>query len=202
MRPLIISFPPDTPNLEEFSFIGPHQVIHSRGTLHTMTTTANLALEGGDPRDPQHLFTGSAEPVETQLLRAAHDSSVSFEEYLYYASITRAEEKAANERFLEARGPRTLKSTLKGRFSKGQIDAVPIETPSDSGSTGMVNEKSEKVREASPREVSPGEQKPDADMMRVTPDEWRNASRALRTAGWSSVFYLVTTDILGPFSVP
>ena len=165
-----------------------------------MATNANLALEGGDPRDPQHLVTGTAEPIETQLLRAAHDSSVTFEEYAYWASVTRAEEKAANERFLIARGPRTFKSTLKGRFSKGQIDAVPVETASDTGSGGNVAEKDEKAE--GPREPSPGEQKPDTDMMRATPDEMRLASRALRTAGWSSVFYLVTTDILGPFSVP
>lgn len=164
-----------------------------------MATAANLALEGGDPRDPRHLLTGTSEPVETQLLRAAHDSSVSFEEYAYWASLTRAEEHAANERYLAARGPRTFKSTLKGRFSKGQIDAVPVDTPSDSGSAGRVGEKGGRGREQSPGEQK---QEPSNDMMRVTPEEWKTASRAVRTAGWSSVFYLVTTDILGPFSVP
>lgn len=29
-----------------------------------------------------------------------------------------------------------------------------------------------------------------------------NALRALRTASWASVFYLITTDILGPFNAP
>jgi len=32
--------------------------------------------------------------------------------------------------------------------------------------------------------------------------ERENASRALRLASWSSVFYLITTDILGPFNAP
>jgi hypothetical protein len=36
----------------------------------------------------------------------------------------------------------------------------------------------------------------------VSNNEWENASRALRTASWSAVFYLITTDILGPFNVP
>ena len=36
----------------------------------------------------------------------------------------------------------------------------------------------------------------------ITDAEYKNASRAMRTAGWSSIFYLVTTDILGPFSTP
>lgn len=36
----------------------------------------------------------------------------------------------------------------------------------------------------------------------VTADEYRAASGALRTATWGSVFYLITTDILGPYSTP
>ncbi|KIW97771.1 uncharacterized protein Z519_01355 [Cladophialophora bantiana CBS 173.52] len=36
----------------------------------------------------------------------------------------------------------------------------------------------------------------------VTEEEWSNASRAFRTASWGAVFYLITTDILGPFAVP
>lgn len=32
--------------------------------------------------------------------------------------------------------------------------------------------------------------------------ERENASRALRLASWASVFYLITTDILGPFNAP
>ncbi|KAI3317795.1 transmembrane amino acid transporter protein-domain-containing protein [Xylariaceae sp. AK1471] len=36
----------------------------------------------------------------------------------------------------------------------------------------------------------------------VTDEEWSNASRAFRTAGWGAVFYLITTDVLGPFAVP
>jgi hypothetical protein len=37
-----------------------------------------------------------------------------------------------------------------------------------------------------------------------TPDELarENASRSLRLASWSTVFYLITTDILGPFNAP
>ena len=32
--------------------------------------------------------------------------------------------------------------------------------------------------------------------------EWRTAARALRTAGWGTIFYLVTTDILGWSGAP
>jgi hypothetical protein len=48
-----------------------------------MATAANLALEGGDPRDIAHPVAGihGGEPAETQMLRQIHDSSISFEEY-------------------------------------------------------------------------------------------------------------------------
>lgn len=29
-----------------------------------------------------------------------------------------------------------------------------------------------------------------------------NALRALRSASWASIFYLITTDVLGPFNAP
>lgn len=36
----------------------------------------------------------------------------------------------------------------------------------------------------------------------ISDTEWTNASRALRTATKSAIFYLITTDILGPFGLP
>ncbi|KAJ7657866.1 putative amino acid transporter [Mycena polygramma] len=36
----------------------------------------------------------------------------------------------------------------------------------------------------------------------ITDTEWTDASRALRTATRGAVFYLITTDILGPFGLP
>lgn len=36
----------------------------------------------------------------------------------------------------------------------------------------------------------------------VSDGEWHNAQRAARTAGWAAVFYLITTDVLGPYTVP
>ena len=36
----------------------------------------------------------------------------------------------------------------------------------------------------------------------VSEAEWEQAQRATRTATWGSIFYLITTDILGPYNVP
>lgn len=38
--------------------------------------------------------------------------------------------------------------------------------------------------------------------MNISDEEWVNASRAFRTASAGAVFYLITTDIFGPFGLP
>ncbi|KAG8215668.1 transmembrane amino acid transporter protein-domain-containing protein [Butyriboletus roseoflavus] len=42
----------------------------------------------------------------------------------------------------------------------------------------------------------------EAAVLAVTPAEYRAASGSLRTASWGAVFYLITTDILGPYTTP
>lgn len=125
-----------------------------------------------------------------------HDPNVTFEEYLYWASITRAEEIEANERYVQARGPVTLKRVLKDRFRKGdEHERFERGNDSSAGSDTSAGEKNggDKALGPSPAERQVGN---------VTPEEWKRASRATRTAGWGAVFYLITTDILGPFSTP
>lgn len=41
----------------------------------------------------------------------------------------------------------------------------------------------------------------DAGRLQITDEEWTNASRMMRTASWGACFYLITTDILGPYGV-
>ncbi|KAF7934404.1 hypothetical protein EAE99_002856 [Botrytis elliptica] len=155
------------------------------------TPMANLALEGGDPRDPHHPVTGDAKATELAL-PSIHDPSITFEEYVYWAEITRAEEKIANEKFVAAQGPRSLKSTITNRFSKGKGAQDSFDTPP---TTTLASNEKDGLDEKS---VVPGRSVQSA----VSEAEWKTASRAVRTAGWSGVFYLITTDILGPFSVP
>ncbi|KAF8553096.1 hypothetical protein OG21DRAFT_1414934 [Imleria badia] len=42
----------------------------------------------------------------------------------------------------------------------------------------------------------------EAAVLGITPTEYRAASSSLRTATWGAIFYLITTDILGPYSAP
>ncbi|KAM0128237.1 hypothetical protein ACHAP3_008458 [Botrytis cinerea] len=155
------------------------------------TPMASLALEGGDPRDPHHPIIDDAKATELAL-PSIHDPSITFEEYIYWAEITRAEEKVANEKFITAQGPRNWKSTIKNRFSTGKAAKESFDTPP---ATTLTSNEKYVVDEKS---VIPG----GPVQPTVSEAEWKNASRAVRTAGWSGVFYLITTDILGPFSVP
>lgn len=99
-----------------------------------------------------------------------HDSSVSFEAYLYYAEITRAEQDSGN-----------VPTTSSGEH--GMVPETGTDSPSEKASDG---------------EGVPGTHGAGI----ITEDEWITASRAIRTATWLSVFYLITTDILGPYGVP
>jgi hypothetical protein len=155
-----------------------------------MSNPAGLALGGGDPRDPNHLLAGGQDVVEKQMVHVKHDPSVTFEEYMYYANITRAEELEADKHHRAAMGPRTFKSTIKNRFSTGkETHAVANYPPSP---TEGMSEKKE-LDGSSPTRRNLGG---------VSNSEYKTASRAIRTATWSSAFFLITTDILGPFSVP
>ncbi|TGJ86637.1 hypothetical protein E0Z10_g2104 [Xylaria hypoxylon] len=98
--------------------------------------------------------------------RRVHDSSVTFEEYHYYAQRTRDEQ-------LRLEAPQWQWLTLLSSRKK-TADAVQGEDEHAVPSSGQT----------------------------VTDEEWVDASRAFRTASWGAVFYLITTDILGPFAVP
>ncbi|KAH8112279.1 transmembrane amino acid transporter protein-domain-containing protein [Phellopilus nigrolimitatus] len=64
----------------------------------------------------------------------------------------------------------------------------------------MQHAKSSRAREAGQKGVvtenGSSVEKPDIE------DELVTARRALRTASWAAIFYLITTDILGPFNAP
>jgi len=95
-----------------------------------------------------------------------------FEDYLHYAAIQRLKEDGIE---VERVTPEMIKEK-RNWFSR---------LSEHKGPNVNVN-----VRHVIPRELTPDE------------EERENASRALRLAGWAAVFYLITTDILGPFNAP
>jgi len=143
-----------------------------------------LAGDGGDPRMNDGLTAAEGPiPPSTRLL---HDPAVTFEEYHYYAGLTRAEE---DETFKTNPPTTGLLQVLFPTKSDGGVKPVEV-SPRSLSSSG--NEKDEKGVIAGP---SP------ADRIAISEAEWTNASRALRTASGAACFYLITTDILGPFGI-
>lgn len=92
-----------------------------------------MALEGGDPR--RESLVGDVR-VSDHAAGMTHDPSVTFEEYVYYAAITRAEEKAANEEYVRIAGPKTFKSVVMNRFSKTSASTNTETAVSPAGSFG------------------------------------------------------------------
>jgi hypothetical protein len=110
--------------------------------------------------------------------RLLHDPRVTFEEYMYYAALSRAEEDAS-------------------AASKPKIGLADVLLPSRNGGVrelkGSATSSSEAIHElnlSDPRVRAT-----------ISDEEWTNASRALRTATAAACFYLITTDILGPYGV-
>jgi hypothetical protein len=107
--------------------------------------------------------------------RKLHDSAVTFEEYQHYAHQTRAEEDA-----LTKTGYETTIWSLVWPSKSG---------PHAGGNDGAKIDAKHNLADRNVRS-------------HISDEEWTNASRALRTATRGAVFYLITTDILGPFSLP
>ena len=148
-----------------------------------MAQMGAMALDGGDPRlsDKESEFAGQGIVAYTRpQMRALHDKSITFEEYHYYALRSRAEEDLDHRTSKNANGSRGFLSVLTGK------DPSPVASD-------------EKRRRSTVPDVNLSV--PDNRAV-VTDEEWTNASRALRTATAGAVFFLITTDILGPFALP
>jgi hypothetical protein len=115
--------------------------------------------------------------------RRLHDPNVTFEEYNYYALRTRAEEKTL--------APSDSEKTSWHQLLHRRTANAAQEQESRSSSPLGEKRRSSKNLNLADR----------ANRLEITDEEWTNASRMLRTAGWAACFYLITTDILGPYGV-
>lgn len=139
-------------------------------------------------------------------LDARTDDTVTFEEYSYWAEVEREEERVAERKYRELQGPWTFKKMIMNRFSKGvhhetkkrkeqqrreEGAIVTLEKPTENALT----EKTPSTEKNSDNNVAVQSELP-GDLT-VSEEEWKTAARALRTASWGSIFFLITTDILG-----
>ncbi|KAF2095008.1 hypothetical protein NA57DRAFT_68057 [Rhizodiscina lignyota] len=119
--------------------------------------------------------------------RLLHDSSVTFEEYHYYALRTRAEEEEIDRNDPDRGKTNILQLIFPAKSGSG----VQGKTPT--APAGLSDEEHRSSANANFANAS--------TRAHISDEEWKNASRALRTATWSACFYLITTDILGPFGI-
>lgn len=120
--------------------------------------------------DEKELHDAPSSPDEQQVFsryikpqaRLIHDPNVTFEEYYYYAQKTREEEKA-----LEA--PNTDWKALL-TMKKQPTDVADNSRKFSATDADFANKESR---------------------IGISDEEWTNASRAFRTAGWGACFYLV-----------
>lgn len=119
------------------------------------------------------------------------DSSITFENYHYWANRSREVEKNI-----------PTDNVGFSQVGKLMIGKKPQGTqPEPSPNTSTTNEKA--GEKAKPGSSGSSAKSDDAtDNWGITESEWEQAQRAARTATWGSIFYLITTDILGPTNVP
>lgn len=160
--------------------------------MATPTIGGPLNLKG---KEPAATVTNAAHTYLSA--RKQLQAKVNFEEYLHYASITRAEEELANEAHRRAQGPTTFKSLLSGRFRQSSESRSDL-SRNEQQAAGVDKRIEEKdIYQQTPSSITTPPQ-PNSSIE----SELNAANRALRTAGWGSVFYLITTDILGPSNTP
>lgn len=130
----------------------------------------------GDPRLPHPDY-----PVG--MLRKLHDPSVTFEEYLHYATLARAE---PTDDPLQNQGN---EMGFLNRFNKNK--AVPVPNTVVPASDSVDHPSDENLDDEKRGEISDDEKKAvthSPGPAIITADEWEQASRAARTASWSAVF--------------
>ena len=118
------------------------------------------------------------------------DNSINFEDYHFWANRSREVEKHMQVGNLGLAGVFNL---LIGK--KNKVEIPPSSSQSEGSPTpGAINDEKQPVDEK-------GIKNERTDRWGITETEWEQAQRATRTATWGSIFYLITTDILGPTNV-
>ena len=134
------------------------------------------------------------------------NSRPSFEEYIYWAQLTRANEDDEDP---------SSKYTIFGwdvrRIGLLKSTSPPPRDSCFTGSQAQGNRERERHGMMLEHQPLPGDpnvslamsgRPPSEGHIPISNEEYERASRAARTASWSAMFYLMTMDILGPFSVP
>jgi hypothetical protein len=128
------------------------------------------------------------------------DKTITFEAFRYWADRSREYEK-----HIEV-GNMGLAGTFKmmtGQRRPGSVShPVPVNTGSDDNSQEGEKSISKDVSTLNEKIGDRPAVESGGDRHGIRETEWENAQRAGRTATWGAIFYLITTDIFGPSTVP
>jgi hypothetical protein len=122
------------------------------------------------------------------------DSTVTYEEFVYWAKIEREMEIEENKVFQAEHGS-PLRESIKNSFSKSGRAKSKADKEARLQTLAHLGEKT-------PAGGVVETDQPADSQLKVSDSEWRNAARALRTASWGQMFFLITTDILGWSGAP
>ncbi|KAE9364781.1 hypothetical protein N431DRAFT_355013 [Stipitochalara longipes BDJ] len=123
---------------------------------------------------------------------------VTYEEFTHWAKIERELEEIEFRRYKANTVGEGFLGSLKGYFVSNAYEDAQARNDT-SHALGISEENGSKVDEKT-GVVAAGDPALNLHAPNDSNDldaEWRQASRALRTAGWGAIFYLITTDILG-----
>ena len=125
---------------------------------------------------------------------ARTDSTVTYEEYVYWARIEREMEMEENKVFHAEHGS-PLATSIKSAFSPAARKRAKADKETRLQTIAQLDQKQ-------PGGVVTDVDNIRVDQLKVSDAEWRTAARALRTASWGQMFFLITTDILGWSGAP
>ncbi|KAJ7728928.1 transmembrane amino acid transporter protein-domain-containing protein [Mycena maculata] len=146
---------------------------------------ANMTAAGAGVDLMEARYTEAELSAMTSPVSPAGHHAPSFAEYLYWADRKRAEEDADTS-VVASQGWGRLIQSARNRGKTEETSSPVHEKSGDS-------EKANSIDKGQIDEYS-GMSEHDRELL--------TARRVLRQAGWATVFYLVTCDILGPFNAP
>jgi hypothetical protein len=135
------------------------------------------------------------------------DDSVTFEEYLYWAKIEREMEQEEEKRYRAETGSTVLQyikqnMSAQGRQKRKEEKEKRLMALQSVTEATVPPPEYEKTASTGVMAGTNTNNAPEYSELKVTDAEWRIAARAMRTASWGQMFFLITTDILGWSGAP
>lgn len=177
--------------------------------INDRTDAAEMAI------DAQARMPSVAGFVEKQVIKervwglaARVDETVTWEEYVYWAKIEREMEREEAIKFNAENGNYPLLDLIKDKFSaEGRARqkalkeerALALKASVETAPAPIIDEK---TGAGALTTHSPESEEGFREPLKATDAEWRGAARAMRTASWGQMFFLITTDILGWSGAP